>query len=575
MRSDAADRSGPAELVAGGSGGRPPDRHSHRAARTLARAEPATALTVVSLLDAAPVRPPAQEDHREQAYGDQSGRPSGSMTAALRRYLARSWPLLAVLGAQAALSLRLVWSNTAFQDEGLYLRAGHLEWARWLHGAAIPDFPSYFSGAPVLYPPVGALADSLGGLAAARVLSLCFMLIVTTLLWGTAARLYGRRAALLAAGLFATLAGTQFLGALATYDAMALLLLAVGTWLGVRSADCGLPGRVALLCGSGVSLALADAVKYATTLFTPVVIVVTAIAVFRRDAIRQAIAAAGIAACTWLVLVVAAVHVAGGQYWLGITATTLDRTESTVPAVTILQRAYVWMGLVLVLAVLGAVLAVRRPGRDRFLPAVLLAAALLVPAEQARLHTAVSLQKHVVFGAWFAAIAAGYAMARLSRVDPGRGWAPVMAIPIVASTLFGSMGQADRLYSAWPNSTGAIRVLRSAVRGHPGNYLAEDYDVEAYYLRDEVPWQRWTSTYYFRYPGEVPGPASYAAAIGRGYFSLVILDFGDTLAVDRDITADMQRAGDYYVLARAGQFTIWALRQPVLRPSREASHAVP
>ena len=137
-----------------------------------------------------------------------------------------------MLAVQAALSLRLVWSNTAFQDEGLYLRAGHLEWARWLHGAPIPDFPSYFSGAPVIYPPLGALADSVGGLAAARILSLCFMLGVTSLLWATTHRLYGQRAALLAAALFATLAGTQFLGAFATYDAMALFLLALGGMAG-------------------------------------------------------------------------------------------------------------------------------------------------------------------------------------------------------------------------------------------------------------------------------------------------------------------------------------------------------
>ncbi len=55
---------------------------------------------------------------------------------------------------------------------------------------------------------------------------------------GRTARLYGRRAALLATGLFATLAGTQFLGAFATFDAMALFLLALAAWLGVRS--CGL-----------------------------------------------------------------------------------------------------------------------------------------------------------------------------------------------------------------------------------------------------------------------------------------------------------------------------------------------
>ena len=39
-----------------------------------------------------------------------------------------------------------------------------------------------------------------------------------------------------------------------------------------------------------------------------------------------------------------------------------------------------------------------------------------------------------------------------------------MALPIAASTLFGSMGQAASLYKVWPNSAGAVSVLRSAIR---------------------------------------------------------------------------------------------------------------
>jgi 4-amino-4-deoxy-L-arabinose transferase-like glycosyltransferase len=483
------------------------------------------------------------------------------------------WPLLAVLAVQAALSLRLVWSNTAFQDEALYLRAGHLEWARWLHGTPIPDFPSYFSGAPVLYPPLGALADSIGGLAAARILSLGFMLGVTSLLWATAGRLYGQRAALLAAGLFATLAGTQFLGALATFDALALLLLAVAAWLGVRAAECSYPVRLVLLMTAGVALAVADAVKYATTLFTPVVIVVMAMAVSRKSGRGTGLAAGVTVLGSWLTLIVAAIVVGGHDYWLGITASTLDRPQAAAPVTTVLQHSYVWTSLILVLAVLGVVLAVSGEAHGKLLPVVLTAAALLAPAVQARLHTTVSLQKHVVFGAWFAAIAAGYAMARLSRVDPGRGWAAVMALPIVASTLFGSMGQADSLYKVWPNSAGAVSVLRSAVHDHPGNYLAEDYDVEAYYLRAEVPWQQWSSTYYFSYQGAPPGAVSYEAAITSHYFSLVILDFGDTAAADRQITADMRHAGGYYVLARAGRFTIWASRAPTPAWQSGGKHA--
>jgi 4-amino-4-deoxy-L-arabinose transferase-like glycosyltransferase len=475
------------------------------------------------------------------------------------RQLARlRWPVLVVLAAQACLSARLIWSNTAFQDEALYLRAGHLEWAHWLHRAPIPDFPSYFSGSPVIYPPLAALADSVGGLAAARILSLCFMLGVTGLLWATTDRLYGQRAALLASALFATLAGTQFLGAFATFDAMALLLLAFAAWLGVRSVGAQFPVRIALLIATGTVLAAADAVKYATALFTPVVVVVVALAVWRRRGLGAGVAAVLAVLGSWLILVIAVVFAGGRDYWLGITTSTLDRPESNVALTTVLQRAYVWTSLILVLAVLGAVLATRSEARGKLLPAVLALAAFLAPAEQARLHTTVSLQKHVVFGAWFAAIAAGYAMARLSRVDRGRGWAAVMALPIAASTLFGSMGEAASLYENWPNSAGVVSLLRSVTRNHPGNYLAEDYDVEAYYLRAEVPWQRWSNTYYFLYQGAPPGAASYKAAIYHHYFSLVILDFGDTAAADRQITSDMRHAGSYHVLERAGSFVVWA-----------------
>jgi 4-amino-4-deoxy-L-arabinose transferase-like glycosyltransferase len=533
--------------------------------RPARNADPArtTSLTVVSLLDATPAQSTVTREHPDGRY--QSEVHPGK----LRRVAVRS-PLPAVLGVQVVLSLRLVWSNTAFQDEALYLRAGHLEWAHWLHGAQIPDFPSYFSGAPVLYPPLGALADSVGGLTAARIMSLGFMLAVTALLWMTARRLFGQRAALLAAGLFATLAGTQFLGAFATYDAMALFLLALGAWLAVRSADCQPTARTILLIICGMTVGVADAVKYATVVLTPVVVVIAALAVAKRYRSRAAVAAGLTVLCSWLALVVLAVVLGGHQYWLGITATTLDRPPSDVSAAIIFQRSYVWTGLILVLAVLGALLAIRSKERGRFLPALLASAALVIPAEQARLHTTVSLQKHVVFGAWFAAIAAGYAMARLSRVDPGRGWAPVMAIPIAASTLFGSMGQADALYRVWPNSAEVISVLRSAVRSHPGNYLAEDYDVEAYYLRSQVPWWRWSSTYYFSNPGMGTGASAYRAAISEHYFSLIVLDFGDTAATDRQLTSDMARAGGYRVLAKAGAFTVWA-SQPSTRPALPGS----
>ncbi|HEY2507973.1 MAG TPA: hypothetical protein VGI58_15765 [Streptosporangiaceae bacterium] len=535
----------PANPLSAREAGAAPERALDRPAVAAAVLQQAAPGRIGTVLEPAA---PGAADVRTRAVRSSPRRTDGNL----------HWPLLAVLAVQGALSLRLTWSNTAFQDEALYLRAGHLEWAHWLHGVVIPDFPSYFSGAPVLYPPVGALADSVGGLAAARILSLSLMLAVTSLLAATTSRLYGRRAAILAAALFATLTGTQFLGALATFDSTALFLLALAAWLGIRAAECAPARRTVLLACAGVALAGANGAAYSTVLLTPVVVAVVAAATWRQHGLRATLAAGGAVLCCWTAVIGAAVVVGGRQYWRGVMASTVDRPAADTSVRLVLQHAYIWTSLVLVLALLGAVLAALTKMRARLLPLLLTAAAVAVPAAQANLHTTVSLQKHVVFGAWFAAIAAGYALARLSRVDPGRGWAPVMALPIAASTLFGSVGQAGALFQVWPNSAAVIQALRAAVASHPGSYLAEDYDVEAYYLRSEAAWQRWNSTYYFRHPDAAPGIASYRAAISSHVFALVILDFGDTQATDRHIVADMALAGGYHVLARVGHFTIWA-----------------
>jgi len=165
-------------------------------------------------------------------------------------------PLLAVLVVQALLSVRLLGADTAFVDEAAYLWAGHLEWANWLHGVAIPQFSAYFSGSPVIYPPLGALADSVGGLTGARVLSLVFMLGATVLLWDVTSRMFGRQAGFFAAALFAVAGPTLHLGTFATYDAMALFLLALAAWLVAGAAEQ--QEAVGRMAGAGAVLALAE-----------------------------------------------------------------------------------------------------------------------------------------------------------------------------------------------------------------------------------------------------------------------------------------------------------------------------
>ena len=285
------------------------------------------------------------------------------------------WPLLPVLIVQALLTLRLVRADTAYQDEGLYLWAGHLQWANWLHGTAIPPFPYYFSGAPVIYPPLGALADHVGGLTAARVLSLVFMLAATTLLWSAARRQYGRRAAFFAAALFAVLGPTLHLGAFATYDALSLFLVALAAWCVLRRRGPAgrRPGR---MIAAGAALALANATAYSTILFDVVVPVLAALAAFPVMGGRIALRRVAILLTTVIALLAAGLLIGGSSYLSGFRRTILTPVAHTSSLLSVLSSSWYWAGLLVILAAAGVVFsAVRRedgpdlaaggPGRRR------------------------------------------------------------------------------------------------------------------------------------------------------------------------------------------------------------------
>jgi Dolichyl-phosphate-mannose-protein mannosyltransferase len=440
--------------------------------------------------------------------------------------------LLAVLALQASLSVRLLWAHTAFGDEALYLWAGHLEWAQWLHGQTSPaqtSFPTWFSGSPVIYPPLGAAADAVGGLTAARLLSLAFMLGATTCLYGVTARLLDRRAALFGALVFVTLAPTQSLGAFATYDAMALFLLAFATWLGVTAAGGGLTRQLVLLPAAGAVLMLADATKYATTLWTPAAIAVIAAAAWRSRGARAAVAAGAAAGVCWLAALAGALVLGGQPYWKGILQTTLARTSSTAPALVVLHESADFIGPVLVLAVFGLIASLGADWSTRFLCASVVIAVFLAPVNQARIHTTTSLYKHVDFGAWFAAVAAGYVIARVSRIDARVGWRVATAALVGVPILLSSLSEAVHLDSFWPSSAGMIAALRPIARPEAGPFLMEEFDVGYYYLHDRVYPGQISNMFGFLYwdeatRTELTGASALTHAIASRYFTVVEVD---------------------------------------------------
>jgi 4-amino-4-deoxy-L-arabinose transferase-like glycosyltransferase len=495
--------------------------------------------------------------------------------------------LLAILAVQAGLSLRLVRADTAFEDEATYLWAGHLEWAHLLHGTPLPQFPSYFSGAPVLYPPIGALADSVGGLTGARVLSLIFMLGATVTLWSTAGRLFGRRAAFFAAALFAALGPTLHLGSFATYDAMSIFLVTLAAWLVVRAGER--QDATVWMIAAGVALALADATAYTYALFDIVVLLLALVTALPQPGGKAAARRPLTILAVIVVLLTPAVLIGGGQYLHGIENTTVFRAGGANSPLTVLSQSWSWTGVVALIAVCGAVYSwVTRAGRAQaWMLTLLAAAALLVPLDQASLHTTASLNKHVDLGVWFAAIAAGYAVDKLIAAAPAGSMRAVTCGACVIALSFPlslAVGQSWMFATSWPNSTAFIAILRPLVADTSGHLLVEDPSIAEYYLPAGSQWERWSGTRNIVRTGgtSTGGPSNAAGVVGAGnagtyalyveqhYFSLVALNFSDTVTLDKGISAAMHRYGRYQTVQvvpygagpagpAPGTYVIWRL----------------
>jgi 4-amino-4-deoxy-L-arabinose transferase-like glycosyltransferase len=510
---------------------------------------------------------------KRAAPSHRSGRP-------VKHGLPAGWPLLVVLAIQTALTLRLVWADTAFQDEALYLWAGHLEWAHVLHGTPLPQFSSFFSGSPVIYPPLGALADSLGGLAGARILSLAFMLGTTVALWYSADLLFGRRAAFFAAALFAFLGPSLHLGAFATYDAMALFLLALAAWLVVRAGDR--QDATSLMLGAGFTLALANATSYPTALFDPVVVLLALVTAFPKPGGKLAAGRALTLLVVVATLVAGALLAGGSRYLHGVQVTTLLRAPGDDPALTVIGHFWSWTGVIVTAAWCGAIIGwITRPKRaGTWLLTLLASAVLLVPAEQAILHTTASLNKHGSVGAWFAAIAAGYAADRLVAAAPAgnarivTGAASVIALCFPLSL---GAGQSWVFATSWPNASAFTAILRPLTEQGTGRLLVEDPSLAEYYLPAGTQWKRWSSTRNIVLPSGAPtgGPSDAAGVVGpgnagtfamyidQGYFSLVALNFTDTTALDQVIARHLHANRHYRIIdvipygPSPGTYVIW------------------
>lgn len=521
------------------------------------------------------------------------------MAGVTRRRVLFWLPLALILVAQAVYTIRLVPLGYLSTDEARYIVAGHVLIHEFFHGGGSPYYETFFSGAPDFYSPLAATADYLGGVAAVRLMSMCFALISTYLLFRTSERLIGYTGAVCAAGLFAGLGMTQVVGRNTIYDAMAFMIVALAAYCAVRARD----GEAKWLLLIPVVLLAAYFAKYMTILFMPVIVALASLGIGTwRETIRRIFALGFTAAC----LLGFGVFLAGGAYLHGMIFTVFSRQKGTnqllgAQAVTdhfILTHVWAWFGALILCSLLAV--GVSLLTRTRLAPvlAVCALAGLLVTAEALHLHSNESMRRHDDLGLWFAAIPAGYLLAlpsTLVRRLPLRrmlaGMALLALVPFwaVYGQLPGNFAQATGYDSG---NAGNPAPLGPGLKPYlvPGHeYLLSGLDNYSTIYEDHLigtlPWYAYeTDDNYIKYPipgrggdwsGQVlgrtcqalrpgcvylEGKAAYRLAIRNHAFAVIELSRSQKyppISTDPVIDATVSHTAGYRLVLTVGHFSVW------------------
>jgi hypothetical protein len=364
----------------------------------------------------------------------------------------------------------------------------------------------------------------------------------------------------------------------------------LAAWLVVRAGDR--QDATVWMLAAGVTLALANATSYSSALFDPIVILLALAVAFPKPGGKLAAGRALALLAVVALLVTLGLLIGGSLYIHGVKQTTLARVGGTDTMLSVLASSWSWTA-VIVVAALGGVIAswISQPRRAQTWRLTLLAAAaLLVPIEQGSLHTTASLNKHVDLGAWFAAIAAGYAVDKFIATAPAGNMRAITGGACVIALSFPMSLGADqsRVFStSWPNSAAFIAIFGPLADHETGRLLVEDPSIAEYYLHVGSQWKQWSSTRNIILPSGAPtgGPSDQAGIVGsgnagtfamyikEGYFSLVALSFSDTVSLDKSIAADLRRNHYYHVIQivpygpgpsgpTPGTYVVWRYEPP-------------
>jgi hypothetical protein len=398
--------------------------------------------------------------------------------------------------------------NTPFEDESFMVLMGR----SILAGAS--DVAIYMRTAFgwYLWPSAAAIADSLGGLLALRLLAASLGTLAVYGLYRFTRTLFDTRTGLVAACLFACKTPAILTSRLATHDAASVPLLVFGLAFFAQAARGGrVPDWIwsALLCFAAFS------VKHPMAAFFP------------------GLCIAALALGGWGGVVFSAVLsalVGGYALYYRETILALMQFVSSFAAFRApnaqLLTIYLWNRLDLWVVVAFALVAVMRGDRRRRTTVLLL---FLGAATFAAVHVSRRLDyhtwKHTVYLLIFLVPAAAASMVafadRLARADRG---APALAVLLMCALLYaagrrGLLPVHGGMPFTWPN-TARIGDFLAPRLGDRSRVLVDDPSVR-YALRNALPQPQIIDQYWFDYQG-TSAPASFGRGVSDGMFDYVV-----------------------------------------------------
>ena len=433
-------------------------------------------------------------------------------------------------------------------------------------------------------------------------MSLVFMTAANCVLFLCARRLFGYWSALTSAGLFAGLGLTQDLGVYGTYDAMAILLMSLATYCALRTGEREQNSASWLLLVP-IAILAANATKYMTVVFDPVIIALAALQLNGKSRILYRFV--GLCAATGGLLLLA-VALAGEAYVHGIMFTTIARKSglqqflagSSIQSLHfVLSESWHWVGLVVLICAASLVAAAaRKRKKEAAILTVLMVAGILITLEAIHLHSDQSMRKHDDFGAWFACMGTGVIPAYVRSAIKGR-YGLYLTVATMGSVVIlpGTFTTPDALLTYPPTCCTGLEDASAVLKPYlqeKGRYLIGGINNEAILYWDHSP-SRWYENFddiYIKYPipgaggdshGQVlgkacsamgphcmylEGPAGYRAAIHAHWLALISLVGGHVIGHHKMIHQDdvieqaVEHTRGYVLLTRVGGAPTWIYR---------------